>query len=381
MSRGALPGVCAVLLLCGCDGDTFGPGSGNEDWNLDAAYRWNLEGWQTNGTRPIGHPSVLVTWDLPDGWDGGPFRVYAKDSDDAVYGLAATVTSCSGSSCSYSDRNVAPGQSYDYYVTSLDRNDRETDSSDEIRISVPAASAPATPGGVTARSLDHAVFVQWLAGQTPAQRYVVYLQDGSELITVGETDGTSYFDPRAENGNRYEYRVAAVNGDGHYSDLSGAVAGIPRPDYHAEVIFALGDSARLSGFRFRASDSTDPLLDGNSASAQWRLEMVNGRLSIRPLGGTQVTSGADSSELACGPGSDSDCVSVDRAPTTGFQSTPVAVAPAQTYVLRVTGDDNQTHFGKVRVVGTTTINGRNAMVFDWAYQLRSNEASLNLVAR
>ena len=312
MTKTALPALCAAVLLSGCDADgVLDPGSG-DDWNLDAAYEWVLEGWQTNGAQPVGHPSVLVTWDIPGGWDGGPFRVYAKDSDDAGYGLAATVTSCSGSSCSYSDRNVAPGQSYDYYVASVDRNDREDETSDEIRVSLPAASTPATPGGLVARSLDHAVFVQWVA-VSGAQRYLVYLLDGSELVTVGETDGTSYFDSRAENGNLYQYRVAAVNDDGHFSELSAAVSGIPRPDYHAEVIFAVGDSARLSGFRFRPSDSTDPLVSGNDASAQWRLEMVNGALSLRPLGQTAVTGGADSSELACGPASDSDCVSVDRA--------------------------------------------------------------------
>ena len=382
MTKYALPGLCAVLLLSGCELDgALGPGSGDDDWNLDAAYRWTLEGWQTNGTQPIGHPSVLVTWDIPDGWDGGPFRVYAKDSDDAGYGLAATVTSCSASSCSYSDRNVAPGRSYDYYVASVDGNDREEDTSDEIRISVPTGAAPQTPGGLAARSLDHAVFVQW-AAVTGAQRYLVYLLDGSEIITVGETDGTSYLDARAENGNVYQYRVAAVNEDGHFSNLSSAVSGIPRPDYHAEVIFAAGDSIQLSGFRFRTTDATDPLLRGDNSSAQWRLEMVNGVLSLRPLGQTVVTGGADSSELSCGPASDSDCVSVDRAPAaSSFQGAPVPARTAQTYVFRVIGDDNRTHYGKVRVIGATTINGRNAVVFDWAYQLRADEPSLNLRAR
>mgnify|MGYP006213890619 CR=1 FL=1 len=84
---------------------------------------------------------------------------------------------------------------------------------------------------------------------------------------------------------------------------------------------------------------------------------MNGVLSLRPLGaGTRVTTGSDSSELTCGPGSDSDCVSVDRAPAdAAFQTGPVAARPAQTYVFRVTGDDNQTHYGKVRVLGTTTM--------------------------
>ena len=82
---------------------------------------------------PDGRPYLL---------DGEPFRVYAKDSDESRYGLAATVTSCSGGSCSYADRNVAAGESYDYYVALMDRNGREGDTSDEIRVSVPASSGP-----------------------------------------------------------------------------------------------------------------------------------------------------------------------------------------------------------------------------------------------
>ena len=182
--------------------------------------------------------------------------------------------------------------------------------------------------------------------------------------------------------NVYQYRVAAVNESGHYSNLSTAVSGIPRPDYRAELIYAFADSARHSGFRFRTQDTADPLVGGGDSSAHWRFEMVNGALSLRPLGTTQVTAGTHSSELTCGPGSDADCVSVDRAPAaSSFQSAPVAVAAARSYVFRVTGDDNRTHYGKVRVIGTTTSNGKNAMVFDWAYQLRPDEPSLNLAAR
>jgi hypothetical protein len=384
MRKIALLHLSAALLLGGCDlAGSIGPGLGDAPRNVDAAYQWTLEGWETSGTRPIGHPTVLVTWDIPSDWSGEPFRVYAKRSNESRYGLAATVTSCSSSSCAYADRNVAPGESYDYYVVLVDdRDGREGDASDAVRISVPAATAPQTPTALATRSLDHAVFLRWTAPPSGAERYVVYLQDGSNLLTVGETDGTSFFDSRAENGTVYQYRLAAVDASGHFSNLSGTVAGIPRPDYHAEVIFAAADSARLSGFRFRTSDASDPLVGANDSGAQWRLEAVGGVLSIVPRGQTAVTGPQESSALTCGAGSDSDCVSVDRAPAAGsFQTAPVAARASQTYVFRVVGDDNRTHYGKIRVIGTTTVNGRNAMIFDWAYQLRADEPSLSRVAR
>jgi hypothetical protein len=245
-----------------------------------------------------------------------------------------------------------------------------------------ASPSPQTPGALATRSLDHGVFLRWTAPQSGVERYVVYLQDGSNLLTVGETDGTNFFDSRAENGTVYQYRVAAVDASGHFSNLSSTVAGIPRPDYHAEVIFAASDSLRLSGFRFRTSDASDPLVGGNDSGAQWRLETIGGVPSIVPRGQTALTGPQESSELTCGAGSDSDCVSVDRAPAaSSFQNAPVPARASQTYVFRVVGDDNRTHYGKIRVIGTTTVNGRNAMIFDWAYQVRADEPSLSRIAR
>ncbi|MBW3630964.1 MAG: hypothetical protein KY464_16955, partial [Gemmatimonadetes bacterium] len=156
MKKIALLSLSAALLLAGCDVDgALGPRSGNQRWNLDASYRWVLEGWDTNAARPIGHPSVLVTWDLPTGWSGEPFRIYARRSNDSRYGLVATVTSCSARSCGYADRNVVAGRSYDYYITTYDdRNNREDDASDAVRIDVPAVTAPQIPGGLVTRGLD-----------------------------------------------------------------------------------------------------------------------------------------------------------------------------------------------------------------------------------
>jgi hypothetical protein len=326
-----------------------------------------------------GHAAVELSWELPGDWDGEAFRVYGRRSGSSSYALVATVTSCSEGLCRYADTNVAPGQGYDYYVVAVDeRSGRESDASERVSATVPQFPSIAAPSGVTVTALDNALFLRW--EPSGAERYLVFLQDGEDLFAVGETDGSGFLDGRAENGTASSYRVVAVDDDGHASSLSAVAQGTPRPDYHAELVYLHGDSAALSGFRFRSSDGSDPLLPGTDPSAQWRLETVGGVPSLRPLGQTTVTAGTFTTALACGPGSESDCRAVDRAPAaSSFGSGAVAVAPGFTYVFRVLGDDGQPHYGKVRVTGSgEDAGGKTVLVFDWAYQLRANQPDLNV---
>lgn len=378
MRRLALLGLSATLLAGGCEEDGIFDGGfgGDAPGAVDAAYRWTAEGWNLSTGRVSGRAVVEVTWELPDDWDGEAFRVYSRRTGDAGYDLVATVTSCSEGLCRYSDTNVAAGRSYDYYVTAVDqRSGRESEPSGRRTVTVPQYPSLSAPAGVAVTALDDALFVRW--DGTGAERYLVFVQDGSDLFTVGETDGTGFLDSRARNGSAYTYRVVAVDSLGHASSLSATAQGTPRPDYHAELVYLHSDSAAVSGFRFRTSDEADPLVSGNDPAAQWRLESVNGALSLRPLGQTQLAAGTFTTALACGPGSEDDCRSVERAPSTGFSATPLPVDPGFTYVFRVVGDDGQPHHGKIRVTGPgTDPRGKRVLVFDWAYQLRANEASL-----
>src|SRR5690606_12668015 len=128
------------------------------------------------------------------------------------------------------------------------------------------------------------------------------------IFLVGETDGNSYLDDRAENGVRYRYYLAAVDGFDHVSSLSQSADAFPRPDFHAEIIDADADLPTASGFRFVSSESQDPIVAGSAGNAQWRVEVSGGRLVIRPLGQTRVTAGTFTTQLTCGPGSESNCV-------------------------------------------------------------------------
>ena len=55
----------------------------------------------------------------------------------------------------------------------------------------------------------------------------------------------------------------------------------------------------------------------------------------------------------------------------------VELVPQNTYVLRVRGDDGQTHYGAIRVtlLGTDQA-GQALMIFDWAYQLQPGTPDL-----
>lgn len=376
-SRSWLAPLATVLLLAACDGSggVITPRS-EAPRDLVASYAWELDSWQ-NG-EPIGAPRVELSWAIPAGWAEEPFRIYARGGSGA-FSPIATVTSCAEGICTYVDTNVRNGESYEYFVAAVDeRTGREVESA-RLRITLPTFSAPASPTDLVVRGLDGMNFLRWT--QEGAQRFRVLLQLDQGFFDLGETDSQSFLDDRAENGMEHRYLVAAVDTLGHFSRLSAVGAGVPRPDYHAELLYPMEVNVGESGFRFVDSPETqDPVMDGNSSQAQWRLETSNGETFIRPLGATRITQGTFTTALSCGPGEESDCIDVSEAPGSGeFGSARVVAQAASTYVLRVQSSDGRTHFAKIRVLGTTRDSSdRPVLIFDWAYQLRSDDVRLDV---
>jgi hypothetical protein len=377
--------TAAVLVMgASCDGrdPILGPGGSDlQPRDFDARYEWVLHGWEAGGLEPIGHAGVILTWTLPSGWDRDPFRVYARRAGSGDYIAISTITSCADGLCSYTDINVTPGQSYDYFVATVDEARDEEYSSAAIRVDVPSAGLPQTPAAPTVVALDGALYLTWPS--TGAERYRVFLEridNEDDFIEVGETDGTAFLDGRAENGIEYGYRIAAIDEIGQFSDRSAIGAGVPRPDYSAEFVYAFEDNDAASGFRFEDSETVDPVLSGTSTQAQWRLETVGGTLSIVPRGETLVTAGIFTSALTCGPSADFDCEAITTAPAAAsFGSGPVTVYSGNTYVFRVRGDDGALHYAKIRVQGTAVdAAGDRMVVFDWAYQLLPNDPNLSV---
>jgi hypothetical protein len=371
------------VWFAGCDAvDTLVPATGSDPRDLDARYAWVLEQW--NGGAAEGHALVALSWLLPADYRQEVFRVYARDASGGTYGLIATVTACADDVCRYADTNIVGGRSYDYYVATFDdRSGSEVGVSDALRVSVPVVPNLATPAAPSVVSLDGAAYLQWTPSTTFEHYYVVMEPDGGSIFLIGDTDSGSFLDDRPENGSRYRYYIAGVDAAGHVSSLSQGALAMPRPDYHSDIVYSHTHRPAESGFRFVSSETENPVVGGTSASAQWRLEEVGGVLRIQPLGPTTITDGVFTTQLACGPGSETDCVDVRTAPSSGqFSGNPVTVSTGHTYVLRVTGSDNQVHYGKLRVQGPgVNTSGERMIVFDWAYQLRPNEPSLNRIAR
>ncbi|HET7322279.1 MAG TPA: hypothetical protein VFI96_07290, partial [Longimicrobiaceae bacterium] len=235
--------------------------------SIEATYQWVDLGWFSR-TQPDGYPAVRLTWELPENFAGESFNVYSASAGDSRYILSATVTSCSNGVCEYLDRDVEPGQVYDYYVATLDERTGEEAASGAVEVAVPNGSAPPQPPAPEAVALDGAVFLHW--PEQGARRYRVFLEgiDGdSVFFDIGATDGLGYVDSRAENGHSYAYAIASVDTLGRPGARSPLAVAIPRPDYHADLLYPLDLNADSSGFRFRASESESPIVPGNSVSA------------------------------------------------------------------------------------------------------------------
>jgi hypothetical protein len=384
--------AAGLATLAACDNDPIivGPGPSDppgEPRDLQLQYQWVLEGF--DGTQSVGHPTVVLSWLPPADWDLEPFRVYGRRVGGGSFVRIATVTSCTGDGCTYVDRDVRSGEEYEYYVAAVNEStDEETPTDFREAVEVPSFSRPAAPRADSVTALDNALYIRWseLGDPDRISRYVVYLTrlDGDEyLYHMGETDGTAFVDVRAANGHRYGYRVAAVDTLGHVSSLSGEIVGAPRPDASGELVYAFGDLAAQSGFRFREDEGTNPIVAGSSPQAQWRLESTAAGWRIVPLNGTQVVEfPGRTTALACGPGADAGCRAATRAPTSGYTSSAIAVSPEFSYVFRVTGDDGQLHYGVIRaqILGSDG-DGRDLMIFDWAYQLIPGELRLNRVGQ
>jgi hypothetical protein len=378
--------AAASLALAACDNDPdYIVGGGDppgEPRDLTVAYNWVLETF--NNGQPTGYPVVDLEWLPPTDWDLEPFRVYGRRSG-GEFVLVGTVTSCTTAGCSYRDRDVSHGTAYEYYVAAVNPDtDEETPTEFREAITVPAYNRPAAPAADSVTALDNAAFVRWTdpTNGLNVSRYIVYLTriDGDTyLYHMGETDGEGFVDTRAENGHLYGYRVAAVDTFGHVGNLSAQVTGTPRPDVTAELVYAFQDNAAASGFRFVASEATNPIVAGTAADAHWRLESDANGWRIVPLNGAGVVEyPGRTTGLSCGPGSDAGCRAATAAPAAGYQTTGIAINPEFSYVIRVPAQDG-VRYGVVRVtlLGSDS-QDRDLMVFDWAYQLRAGETRLNL---
>ena len=152
----------------------------------------------------------------------------------------------------------------------------------------------------------------------------------------------------------------------------------PRPDFQGEVLFDFFDDADHSGFRFQEDEGLLPIVSGFDDGRHFRLEVDQSGWWFVP--GPQAgifPTGVFTTALKCGVGADFTCQDWTTAPTAGYESADVGIAPEFTYMFRVVGDDGQIHYGSVRVALVASDQGGNDLiVFDWSYQTQANNPSL-----
>lgn len=341
-----------------------------------AAPPENLDGWYYN-------QAVYLTWELGPAWNNDSFRVFGKRVQDSGYFLIAEVTNCSQSLCSYTDVNILPNVTYEYYVAAVSPSGLETASEWSVEIFVPLADPPPDPSTLDVIALDNANFIQWSDNARDAADfsfYRVYLQNaGGDDFILGETDSEGFLDLLALNGESYSYFVASVDDQGHESNGTALATGTPRPDYHGEWIYAYEDQPTLAGFRFSADEMTYPILDGASPDRHFRVEIDAEGWWLVPGPGTEVYDGLfETTALKCGVGADADCVSLDQAPLNGYTNLDMPLYSGTTYVLKVTGDDGMVHYGAIRVTLLGYDQQDDAIaIFDWAYQLQAGNPNLS----
>jgi hypothetical protein len=326
--------------------------------------------------------TVTVSWELAPQWDGEAFRVYSRRITDSDYFFIAEVTSCIDEFCSYQDTNITAGETYEYYVSAISPSSGiETETPGSVEVFVPQPTPPVVPDAPFVVALDNANYLTWGAasrGSADFSHYKVYQDVTGTGFLLGETDSEGFLDLLAANGDTYEYFVTAVDSDGHESAGSVLVAGTPRPDYHGEWLYDHFDQPTLSGFRFVEDEVTNPIFPGTDAARHFSFETdLSGSWVVAGPGTTIYQGGFPTTALKCGVAADASCVDVSTAPASGYGTADVSVVTGESYVFRVVGDDNQIHYGVIRVemLGFDQ-NGDAIVIFDWAYQLQAGNPDL-----
>jgi hypothetical protein len=368
MKRAGLAALVPILFFAACSDDVV-----YVDNSVPAAPRGLTASYYAG--------AVTLSWELAPAWNGEPFRVYSKRVTDSGWFFIAEVTSCIDEVCTYQDVNVLGGQRYEYYVAAVGPNGGESASDVVVEVLVPEFVPPPVPAAPLVIALDNANYVTWgpsARGAADFSHYRVYLDDGSSVFILGETDSEGFLDLLAANGNTYVYFVTSVDLDGHESEGSLLAEGTPRPDFSGEWIYDYFAVPQSSGFRFVEDESVLPIVDGDDPFRHFRLETdIDGWWLVPGPEAAVYPAGFQTTALKCGPGADAGCADLSVAPSSGYVAQDIQIGAQESYVLRVVGDDGQLHYGVIRVtlLGFDQ-NDDPIMIFDWAYQLQAGNPNL-----
>ena len=345
--------LLAGLAACDIDGGTGPRYDPDEPTNLSFQLL------------PSGDPNVplgvILTWDAPSNGRAVVFDVYGRSSGTGWLRRATTT------STSFHDAGIPQSQ---YYVVAFEESGEEMGRSATLVVDL-TVRLPA-PLGLTSVTLDRAIHLEWqdnAVSSTVAtfDHYRVYSSAYSSAKGTceapwyfeGSTVSDAFLVGNLPNGQSRCFAVSAVSFEGQESTWSNARLDTPRSDAKNVLVYVAETKADSAGFLF--NDETPKILGVVSPAARADADFTlsrhaDGTVWLTParVGSTvrlyQATAVADLS-------------AIDRAPLTGYASTPLEVTPGLAYVFQLQETDG-THFGVLRVQFVT----KDFIVFDWAYQ-------------
>jgi hypothetical protein len=313
--------------------------------------------------------SVLLIWDFPRSGRANAFNVYGR-VNGGRWQLRATTTSPT-----FHDAGAPDDQ---YYVATVDVNDREIAQSNVVTIQF--QSALPAPSGLTSISLNRAIQLAWSSNAVEASpsfdHYRVYSTPYDAVrgvctaawVVEGTTASDAFLAANLANGASRCFAVSAVTVDGHESPLSDARLDTPRIDARNTMLYARAARADSAGFVF--ADSATHVNGLVAAASRAGVDFTVEQQADGSLWLTPARAGVTLVRYATTPVD--DLTAVDRAPSSGYTAQPLQALPGVAYVFRVQEPDG-VHFAAVRVA---FLSG-SYLVFDWSYQNGPGNAELN----
>jgi hypothetical protein len=312
---------------------------------------------------PSGDPNVpdgiLLSWDAPTNGRALSFDVFGRSSGTGWIRRATTT------STTFHDVGIPQAQ---YYVVALNEDGAELGQTDILDVDL-TDRLPA-PIGLTSITLNAAIHLSWSDNAVAFEGFDHYRVYSSSYSTAkgvceepwyfeGSTVSDAFLVGNLSNGVSRCYAVSAISVDGHESTWSNARLDTPRPDARSVIVYVAETRADSAAFVF--NDEVPRLLGVVGASTRIDADFT---LSRRADGTVWMTPGRVGSTVrSYQTATIPELGTIDRAPPTGYTSSPLEALPGVGYVFRLEESDGP-HYGAMRVQFVT----KDFVVFDWAYQ-------------
>lgn len=217
-----------------------------------------------------GERYVQLNWSRPSS-DGGATVLGYKVYRGTMPG-AETYLADAGNATSFISGGLTNGRTYYYKVLAYNSAGDGPLSNEASALS---GLAPSAPRDLHARSGDMYVYLSWsiptVSGTGSISSYRVYRgtsPNGEAAVAVSEVAGTTYNDTGLTDGQKYYYKVTAVNSIGESAN-STEVSATPMPP--GDVPSEPRNLVAAAGFRYIKLTWTAPVSNGNNTIIGYKI--------------------------------------------------------------------------------------------------------------